>query len=225
MFLLSAVAAEELTGTLTALTVAREAGLKGLVYLSVYKAEEFADVPHQAAKHAAERMIVQRSMPVTVLRPAYFMQNDERLKDIIMGAGVYPQPVGSKGVSMVDIRDIVEVSARELIRRAAADGPLPWEAYDLVGPDVLTQTDIAAIWSEVLGKTIKATGDVEQMFQMMRAHAPSWLALDLRQMLLRFAEDGAAATQEGLHHLAERLGRPPRGYREFAVETAEQWTA
>ncbi len=146
MFLLSAVVPEELAATLTALNVAREARLKGLVYLSAFKAEEFADVPHQNAKHAAERMIEQRGLPATVLRPAYFMQNDLRLKDAI-GAGLYPSPIGSKGVSAIDVGDVVEVAAAELLCRAAAPGPLRREVYDVVGPDALTGEDVASIWT------------------------------------------------------------------------------
>ena len=193
------------------------------MYLSVYRAAEFTDVPHQNAKRAAERMIVERALSATVLRPAYYMQNDLALKDVLTGMGAYPQPLGPQGVSMVDIRDIVEVAAGELTRRAAADGPLPGETYDLVGPDPLTGHDVAAIWSEVLGRPVGETGDVERTYAMMRAHAPSWLAYDIRQTFARFAEDGAAATPDGLRRLTGRLGRPPRSYRDFAVETARAW--
>ena len=224
MFLLSAVIAEELTATVTALNVAREAGLKGLVYLSVYKSAEFTDVPHGAAKYAAERMIADRAMPATILRPTYFMQNDVRLKDAIIGMGVYPSPIGPKGVSVVDIRDIVEVAALELVRRGGGDGPLPGTQFDLTGPDILTGQAIASIWSETLGRPISEAGDIDRTFQMIRAQAPAWMAYAIRQMFTRFAEDGAAATQDGLRQLQERLGRAPRSYRDFATETARLWS-
>jgi len=57
LFLLSPVALEELTGTLHTLTLAREAGVRDVVYLSVIHADRFIDPPHFAAKAAAERMI------------------------------------------------------------------------------------------------------------------------------------------------------------------------
>ncbi len=76
--------------------------------------------------------------PVTILRPAYFIQNDLRQKDALLGGGVYGMPVGAKGISMVDVRDIGEAAAKELLRREQASAPLPREIFELVGPDVLT---------------------------------------------------------------------------------------
>jgi uncharacterized protein YbjT (DUF2867 family) len=57
LFLLAPNVADELTQAMLALTVAREAGVKGIVYLSVFKGEAYADVPHFAGKHMVERMI------------------------------------------------------------------------------------------------------------------------------------------------------------------------
>jgi uncharacterized protein YbjT (DUF2867 family) len=77
--------ADELTQAMLALNVARDVGLKGVVYLSVLKSEEYADVPHFTGKHAVERMIEQGHLPVTVLRPAYFIQNDARQNRYSLG--------------------------------------------------------------------------------------------------------------------------------------------
>src|SRR6185312_16872675 len=100
LFLLAANAADELTQAMLALNVARDSGVKGVVYLSVYRGEQYADVPHFTGKHAVERMIEQYDLPVTVLRPAYFIQNDERQKDPLLKQGVYGMPIGHRGISM-----------------------------------------------------------------------------------------------------------------------------
>ena len=60
---------------------------------------------------------------------------------------------------------------------------------------------------------------------MMRSFAPAWMAQDLRHMMTRFQKDGLIATPAGLRHLTDRLGRPPRAYRDFAAELVRQWTA
>jgi uncharacterized protein YbjT (DUF2867 family) len=120
LFLLVPGVADELTQAMLALSVAREAGIKGIVYLSVFKGELYTDVPHFAGKHTVERMIDDLGLPATVLRPAYFIQNDLRQKEPLFNMGVYGSPVGSKGLSMVDIRDIGAAAAIELLRRNRA---------------------------------------------------------------------------------------------------------
>jgi uncharacterized protein YbjT (DUF2867 family) len=63
VFLPVSNAADELTQALQTLNVARDAGVKGIVYLSVLRGEAYADVPHFAGKHAVERMIKQSAAP------------------------------------------------------------------------------------------------------------------------------------------------------------------
>jgi uncharacterized protein YbjT (DUF2867 family) len=224
LFLLVPILADELTQAMLALTVAREAGVKGIVYLSVFKGEAYADVPHFAGKATVERMIEALNLSATVLRPAYFIQNDMRQRDLLLGPGVYGAPVGAKGVSMVDIRDIAAAGAAELLRRDRASGPLPRDTYDLVGPDSLTGESIAAIWSEVLGRPIRYGGDdLVTMEQRLKAMLPAWHALDLRLMFQRYQNDGAVADPAGLERLTALFGRAPRSYRDFARDAAAQW--
>jgi uncharacterized protein YbjT (DUF2867 family) len=89
LFLLAPNVADELTQAMLTLSVAREAGVKGIVYLSVLKGETYTDVPHFAGKYTVERMIEDLGLPATVLRPAYFIQNDLRQKDTLLTQGVY----------------------------------------------------------------------------------------------------------------------------------------
>ena len=224
MFLMVPNVADELTQAMLALNVARDVGLKGVVYLSVLKSEEYADVPHFTGKHAVERMIEQAHLPVTVLRPAYFIQNDARQKDALLKQGVYGMPVGDKGISMVDTRDIGAAAAKELLRRERSASPLGAEVYDLVGPDALTGEGLAAIWSEVLGRPIRYGGnDLDVLEKRMKAFDQGWHAYDIKLMFRRYQTDGAVASAAELQRLEGLLGRAPRSYREFAKEAAEQW--
>src|SRR5215469_1984779 len=159
LFLLNAVVPDEFTQALVALNVARSAGIERVVYLSVIHSDVYVNVPHFAGKYGVERMIEQMGFSATILRPAYFMSNDLTIKDVITGYNVYPMPIGAKGLAMVDTRDIGEIAAIELIRRNEAAGPLPLTRMNLVGPDTLTGTDVAKIWSEVLKRPIAYGGD------------------------------------------------------------------
>lgn len=224
LFLLVPNIADELTQSMQALKVAQEAGVKGIVYLSVYKGDTYADVPHFASKNTVERMIDALDLPVTVLRPAYFIQNDLRQKDPLLNAGVYGMPVGDKGISMVDVRDIGEAAALELLRRERAPTSLPRETYALVGPDVLSGANVADIWSEALGRPIRYAGnDTTTLEKRMKTMMPAWHAMDLRLMLDRYQADGAAATHEDLARLTHLIGHAPRSYRNFAKDAAAQW--
>jgi uncharacterized protein YbjT (DUF2867 family) len=224
LFLLAPNASDELTQALQTLSVAREAGVKGVVYLSVFKGAEYVDVPHFTGKHTVERMIEHLDIPATVLRPAYFIQNDVRQKDPLLTHGVYGMPIGEKGISMVDVRDIGDAAARELLRRERAGAPLPRETYELVGPDVIDAETVVSIWAEALGRPVRYGGDdLNVLEQRLKSAAPAWLAYDMRLMMGRYQQDGAVASKSEVERLAALLGRQPRSYRDFAVAMAAEW--
>jgi uncharacterized protein YbjT (DUF2867 family) len=221
LFLLNGVVADEFTQALITLNVARQAGVERIVYLSVIHADLYVNVPHFAGKFGVERMIEQMGLNATILRPAYFIQNDITVRDVITGYGVYPMPVGRKGLGMIDVRDIAEIAAIELLRREQSAVPLPLTRINLVGPEILTGEDIAAIWSDVLGRTIAYPGDDTAGFeQNLRQFMPGWMAFDMRLMSERFITDGMLPDAGDQERLVKLLGRPLRPYRAFAAEIA-----
>ncbi len=225
LFLLNTVAADEVTQALIALNLAREAGIERIVYLSVMHSDRFTEVPHFTGKHTVERMIEQFGMYATILRPAYFMQNDDALiQRDVLERGVYPMPIGSAGISMVDARDVAQVAARHLQRRDAASEPLPTEVLDVVGPTALSGETAAAVWSDVLGKTVQYAGDDIGPFEArFRSFAPAWMAYDMRLMMARMQIDGELGSAGAVERMQQELGTSLRSYRDYAMETAERW--
>ncbi|MFS2108125.1 SDR family oxidoreductase [Sphingomonas sp. Sphisp140] len=220
-FLLNAVAGDEFTQALIALNVARESGVDRVVYLSVIHADRFVNVPHFAVKSGAERMIAQMGFDATILRPSYFIDNEHMIKDVVLEHGVYPMPIGAKGVAMVDARDIAEVAAIELIRRDRADQKLPNETINLVGPDTLTGADVARIWSEALGRQVAYGGDDPSGFEAnLAGFMPKWMAYEMRLMAERYVSDGMIPEAGDIERLTAILGRPLHSYREFAQAIA-----
>ena len=218
---MNAVVPDEFTQALIALNVARDAGIERIVYLSVIHPDVYVNVPHFAGKFAVERMIEQMNMNATILRPAYFMQNEMMIRDSITGYGVYPMPVGDKGLAMIDTRDIAEIAALELLRRDTADGPLPLNRINLVGPETLTGARVAGIWSDVLGRTIAYSGDDTDAFEgNLKQAMPAWMAYDMRMMGERFLTDGMLPEGGEVARLETLLGRPLRTYRAFISEIA-----
>lgn len=216
LFLLNAVVPDEFTQALLALNLAREAGIERVVYLSVIHSDRYLNVPHFAGKFGVERMLEQMGFGATILRPAYFMDNDHSIKDVVRNYGVYPMPIGSKGLAMVDVRDIAEVAAIELLRRERASEPLPLARINLVGPDTLTGEAVAALWSAALGRPVAYGGDDTAGFETnLRNAMPHWMAYDMRLMAERFLTDGMVPEAGDVERLVQLLGRPLHSYRDF----------
>lgn len=219
LFLLNAVTPDEVTQALVALNLAREAGIERVVYLSVIHADKFTNVPHFTGKHTVERMIESLAIPATILRPAYFMQNERMVQQVIQGYGVYPMPIGSTGVAMIDARDIADAAVAELLRRDRAPAPLPRVTLELVGPELLTGESVAGIWSAALGRDVAYGGDDVAAFEaQMAGQGPSWLAYDMRLMMAGIQEFGMHGADGAVDRLQAILGRPLRRYGDFVKE-------
>jgi uncharacterized protein YbjT (DUF2867 family) len=219
LFLLTAVVADELTRALIAYGIARRVGIKHVTYLSVFKVEQFRDVPHFASKLAVEQALREFGLPFTILRPGYYIQNDAMLKDALKGPGIYPMPIGTAGICAVDTRDIAKAAAISLTGEGHEG-----QTYDLVGPTLISGPGNAATWSKLLGKEVKYTGhDFDQWEQQMRTRAPGWTAFDLRTMFQGYFDRGFASTEQEVARVTKLLGHAPRSYEDFAVETAALW--
>lgn len=223
LFLLNAVSGDEFTQALITLNIAREQGIERVVYQSVLHADRFVNVPHFAVKSGGERMLTQMDFGATILRPAYFIDNETMIKDVVLNHGVYPMPIGSKGIAMVDARDIAEIAAIELIRRDQAPAKLPTETINLVGPDTLTGANAAAIWAEVLGRPVVYGGDDPSGFeQNVASFMPKWMAYEMRLMAERYVSDGMVPEVGDVQRLTRMLGRPLHSYRQFVTALAGQ---
>ncbi len=221
LFLLNAVAPDELTQGLIAYGLAKRLGLKHITYLSVYKVDQFRDVPHFASKLAIEGALREFGVSYSILRPGYYIQNDAGLKEPLTGAGIYPSPIGAAGIAVADVRDIAEAASKTLTE----DGH-EGQTYDIVSPTMISGPSNAALWSKLLGKTITYTGhDFNKWEQTARLKMPSWSAYDIRMMFEGYFERGFASTETEVARLTKLLGHAPRSYEDFAAETAKTWMA
>jgi hypothetical protein len=83
---------------------------------------------------------------------------------------------------------------------------------------------MASIWSGLLGKEIRYSGDDMDSFEeQMRKRAPSWSAFDIRMMFQGYIERGFVAEAGDIGTLTQLIGHPPRRYEDFAAETAMNW--
>src|SRR5215211_7714662 len=85
---------------------AKAAGVDHYVYSSVGSAHRETGILHFESKWEVEEHVRASGVPYTVLRPVYFMQNWEMMREPILG-GTLPQPLDpDKPFQMIDADDI-----------------------------------------------------------------------------------------------------------------------
>ena len=216
-FLLATVSRTETEQSLAAVAAARAAGIARLVYLSVVMPPGSEVIPHFASKIPVEQAIQASGLRWTILRPHNFYQNDVWLRDPVATHGIYPQPLGSRGLNRVDVRDIAEAAANAFTR--TIDGLFP-----LNGPRGLTGDDTARVYSEALGRPVRYAGDdLDAWAQNASTMFPPWMVHDFRIMYGYFIEYGAHASGRDFLAQEQILGHAPRPFEAFAAEMARAW--
>lgn len=219
LFLLNVVSPTEAHEGLMAVNSARMGSVEKIVYMSVHRVNEAPHLPHFGAKLPIEAAVKASGIPYTILRPNNFYQNDYWYEEAIMNFGVYPQPIGSTGLSRVDVRDIAEAAAITLTNEKYQQN-----TFNLVGPDLCTGKQTAETWSKVLQKDIVYGGDNLNAWEQQALELlPDWMAFDFKLMYKFFQEEGLKATSEDIRKLTTMLGHAPRQFEDFAKETAEMW--
>ena len=137
---------------------AKDAGVRHVVFLSLLGVEKNQVEPHAQV----ERFILEAGLPHTFLRPSFFMQNlSTTHRDDIREHGELFVPAGQGRTGFIDARDIAAVGARTLLE----DGH-EGKAYDLTGSEALTYAEVAALFTEVLGRPIRYSAPGALRFTM-----------------------------------------------------------
>lgn len=219
-FLLVPQSPDETRHGIDAVRAARAAGVSRLVYLSVRMPGFEASVPHFASKRPIEAAVRESGVPFTILRPNNFFQNDHAFRDVILDHGIYPQPIGAKGVARVDARDVATAAAVALTEEGHAGA-----SYDLDGPELLTGESVAALYARHLGRPVRYGGDSLDAWADAARHVlPDWLVRDLRAMYRQFQLHGLPADEREAARLPALLGRAPGTFDAFVASTVARWS-
>jgi uncharacterized protein YbjT (DUF2867 family) len=219
-FLLAPVARNETEQALAAVDAARTARIGHLVYMSVVRPPGSQVIPHFASKVPVEKAVQDSGLAWTILQPNSFFQNDRWFRDAVMKFGVYPQPLGPRGLNRVDVRDIAEAAVIALTRGGGA-GIVP-----LNGPRGLTGDDTARVYSELLGRSVRYGGDdLDVWAQQVSTVYPAWMVEDFRIMYDYFIRFGLHASGRDFAAQEALLGHAPRSFEAFAAELVQQWTS
>ncbi len=159
----------------SAIGAAARAGVQHVVRLSAMGAS--LDSPAALTRWHAEIEEALRASPMawTIVRPGYFMQNFLGSAETIRSRAAFYGAYGSGGTSPIDTRDIAAVVVKCLRERGHES-----KVYELTGPESLTQAEMAARTSAVLGRTIRYVDLPVEEFQrgLVAAGWPDALARD-----------------------------------------------
>ncbi len=219
VFLLAPVGLNETNEGLAAVSAAKAAKVKKIVYMSVAMPEGSESIPHFRSKLPVEKAVRESGIAYTILRPNNFFQNDLWLKSAIMQYSIYPQPIGKKGLNRVDVRDIADCAINALTK-SGHEG----RTYEVHGPDTLTGEGIAGIYTKSFGREVRYSGDdINAWAEKSKDVMPEFLIADMRIMYQFFQDNGMIASKDELEKTEKLLGKKPRTFDGFAREIALVW--
>ena len=188
---------------------AQSASVERFVYHSVLHPQIEA-MAHHWQKLRVEEKLLESGLSYTILQPAAYMQNVLANRDRIVNEGVFAVPYAlDTRLSMVDLWDVAEVAANVLLE-TGHEGAI----YELCGPDVLSQREVAVILGAQLARPVRAeTIAIDKWAQQARAAGLSEYAVEtLGKMFLHYEQYDFWGNP---HVLGWLLGRPPGTFAQF----------
>jgi uncharacterized protein YbjT (DUF2867 family) len=213
------VSPEEIQIGKTAIAAAREAGAERFVFHSVMHPQTEA-MTHHWNKLRVEEALFESGLTYTILQPSSYMQNVLGGWKAIVERGVYTVPYTVEArMSMVDLDDVAQAAAIVLTERGHLGA-----TYELAGPEVLTQTQIA----EILGKHLKRAVRAEQMTieaWTLQARASGMGEYQIETLVKMFRYYDRNGFWGNPHTLTSLLGRAPTKLERFIKRTMGQATS
>ena len=147
---------------------AKDAGVEHFVYSSVAGADQHVGTPEQDSKGEIEQHIHSLSLPATILRPTYIMDNYNNIpalrQGILGGSFMFPAPPETKlqFIAADDIGAFVAVSFED-------PKTFIGKSLELAG-DELTITQTVEVFSSVIGRSVRF---IEMPLEQARSFDPN----------------------------------------------------
>jgi uncharacterized protein YbjT (DUF2867 family) len=215
LFLLSPAVENQAELQINAVNAAVGAGVSYIVKVSAVGAALDSPMTLGRAHAEVEQALAKSGIDHTILRPGSFMQNVLNSADPIRERGEFYGSSGSGKDALIDARDIASVAFTTLTTEGHAG-----KLYTLVGPDGLSNEDVAGILTDTLGKTVRYVDLPGQAYKagLLEAGLPEWLADDLVTIDAFVAQGHGAEPNDEVETVS---GKPARTFAAFATEYAE----
>jgi uncharacterized protein YbjT (DUF2867 family) len=197
------------------LNVVHSAARAGVGHVVKATSKASADSPIARRRWQAEieAGLAAAGIPHTLLRSNAYMQNVLMLAPAIAATSTFGSSAGQGRTGLVDARDVAAVAAQI----AAAPAGHAGQTYWLTGPALVSNYDVAAVLSNLLGRTItyRELTFEESRDAMIRAGVPAQIAEMNAQAFSLTADGDAEWVTEDVPSL---LGRPARSFEQFAAD-------
>jgi len=190
------------------------AGVKHLVKLSQFAADETSPVRFLRYHAAVERRIRELGISFTFLRPNLYFQGLLAFQSMIATQGQFVAPVGDARVSAVDVRDIAAVASRALTESGHER-----RTYTITGPRAVTHSEMASAIGEAIGRRVAFVDVPSDAFAgaLKAAGIPAWQVDGLVEDYAHYSRGEAGTISP---HVREVTGADPRDVGEFARDYA-----
>ena len=187
----------------------------GHVVKATSKASADSPIARRRWQAEIEAGLAASGVPHTLLRSNAYMQNVLALAPAIAKTSSFGSAAGKGRSGLVDARDVAAVAAEIAASPAAHVGQTYW----LTGPGLISNYDVAAVLSKLLGRTItyRELTVEENTETMIRAGVPEQIAQMNAQAFSMAAGGDAEWLTEDVLSL---LGRPARSFQQFAHDYA-----
>lgn len=185
--------------------LAREAGVKHIVYLSQLHAASDSPLRFLRYHAAVEEAVRSSGMTYTNLRPNLYMQGLLMIGRSIASEGRFFAPAGDARVSVVDVRDIAAVAVAALTQ-SQHEG----KTYDITGPAALSHAEMAEQLSGALGRPVAFVDVPEGEFReaLRSFHMPDWQADGLIEDYAHYRRGEAANVCSAVKDVTGEAARP-----------------
>lgn len=181
---------------------ARKEGVQHIVKHSVLGADIHASCPLTSVHAYAEEAIKASGIPYTFLRLNSFMQNFATTHTwSIIAQNAFYESLAHALVSHVDTRDVATAAAN-ILTETGHEG----RTYDITGPEALSNDQIAAKLSNIVGREIRYEPISDEAMQqgLSAAGFSQWYANAVVELYRFFRQGGGAPVTPDLEQLIKR---------------------
>jgi uncharacterized protein YbjT (DUF2867 family) len=183
------------------LDVCKESGVEHVVLNSALGAGD-CQKSFPSWHRKVEDKLKTTGMSYTILRPNGFLQNIVAFNaPSIREQGAFYAAMGDAKVSYLDIGDIAVVAVKAL-----KGGRHSGKTYELLGTEAISNQELAARISRVVGRTVNYVDIPEsaQLEAMLGLGMPEWQVTALLDLQQYYKQGGCAKTDDLLRSLIER---------------------